>query len=127
MATQPTGRRYRRGWIGQARTIQMAFTAGRSSAVWLMQISLTWCRRRSSNPYWGTAARAKQELGVTMVFRRNRDGWHIVHRQADSRTCLAATVTFIARRLLRGLGEHRGAHQRHQGRAKWPGGAGIQG
>ena len=31
----------------------------------------------------GRTERAKQELRVTMVFRRNRDGWCIVHRHAD--------------------------------------------
>jgi ketosteroid isomerase-like protein len=34
----------------------------------------------------GRPERAKQELRVTMVFRRNRDGWRIVHRHADSQT-----------------------------------------
>jgi ketosteroid isomerase-like protein len=34
----------------------------------------------------GCTERAKQELRVTMVFRRNRDGWRIVHRHADSQT-----------------------------------------
>ena len=53
------GRKYRRGWIGQARTMQMAFAAGRSSAGWLMQISLTWCRRRSSKPVSGDGLRGR--------------------------------------------------------------------
>jgi ketosteroid isomerase-like protein len=30
--------------------------------------------------------RTKQELRVTMVFRRGNDGWRIVHRHADSQT-----------------------------------------
>jgi ketosteroid isomerase-like protein len=34
----------------------------------------------------GRTERAKQELRVTMVFRRNRDRWRIVHRHADSQT-----------------------------------------
>ena len=34
----------------------------------------------------GRSERVKQELRVTMVFRRNRDGWRIVHRHADSQT-----------------------------------------
>jgi ketosteroid isomerase-like protein len=34
----------------------------------------------------GRPERAKQELRVTMVFRRNRDGWRIIHRHADSQT-----------------------------------------
>ena len=34
----------------------------------------------------GRAEKAKQELRVTMVFRRNRDGWRIVHRHANSQT-----------------------------------------
>ena len=33
----------------------------------------------------GVAARSRQELRVTMVFRRGADGWRIVHRHADSR------------------------------------------
>lgn len=32
----------------------------------------------------GRAERAKQELRVTMVFRRESDGWRIIHRHADS-------------------------------------------
>jgi len=32
----------------------------------------------------GDAARSRQELRVTMVFRRDNDGWRIVHRHADS-------------------------------------------
>lgn len=32
----------------------------------------------------GVAARSRQELRVTMVFRRGADGWRIVHRHADS-------------------------------------------
>jgi ketosteroid isomerase-like protein len=34
----------------------------------------------------GRAERAKQELRVTMVFRRESDGWRIIHRHADSQT-----------------------------------------
>ena len=34
----------------------------------------------------GRPERAKQELRVTMVFRRNTDGWRIIHRHADSQT-----------------------------------------
>ena len=34
----------------------------------------------------GRIERAKQELRVTMFFRRSRDGWRIVHRHADSQT-----------------------------------------
>lgn len=34
----------------------------------------------------GRAERAKQELRVTMVFRREDDGWRIIHRHADSQT-----------------------------------------
>ena len=34
----------------------------------------------------GRPERAKQELRVTMVFRRNRDGWRIIHRHANSQT-----------------------------------------
>jgi ketosteroid isomerase-like protein len=30
--------------------------------------------------------RARQELRVTMVFRRSADGWRVVHRHADSQT-----------------------------------------
>jgi ketosteroid isomerase-like protein len=32
------------------------------------------------------AARSRQELRVTMVFRRGSDGWRIVHRHADAQT-----------------------------------------
>lgn len=32
----------------------------------------------------GTAEYSNQELRVTMVFRRETDGWRIVHRHADS-------------------------------------------
>jgi ketosteroid isomerase-like protein len=32
----------------------------------------------------GAAVRSRQELRVTMVFRRGDDGWRIVHRHADS-------------------------------------------
>jgi ketosteroid isomerase-like protein len=34
----------------------------------------------------GRAERSKQELRVTMVFRRGDEGWRIVHRHADSQT-----------------------------------------
>ena len=34
----------------------------------------------------GRPERAKRELRVTMVFRRNRDGGRIIHRHADSQT-----------------------------------------
>jgi ketosteroid isomerase-like protein len=34
----------------------------------------------------GRAERSRQELRVTMVFRRGSDGWRIVHRHADSQT-----------------------------------------
>jgi len=34
----------------------------------------------------GGGARSRQELRVTMVFRRGADGWRIVHRHADSQT-----------------------------------------
>ena len=34
----------------------------------------------------GRPERAKQELRVTMVFRRNTDGWRIIHRHADLQT-----------------------------------------
>ena len=34
----------------------------------------------------GRAERAKQELRVTMVFRREKSGWRIIHRHADSQT-----------------------------------------
>jgi ketosteroid isomerase-like protein len=34
----------------------------------------------------GRAERAKQELRVTMVFRRASSGWRIIHRHADSQT-----------------------------------------
>ena len=36
----------------------------------------------------GRSARSRQELRVTMVFRRGADGWRIVHRHADSQTAL---------------------------------------
>jgi ketosteroid isomerase-like protein len=32
----------------------------------------------------GGDSRSRQELRVTMVFRRDQDGWRIVHRHADS-------------------------------------------
>jgi ketosteroid isomerase-like protein len=34
----------------------------------------------------GRAERAKQELRVTMVFRRESFGWRIIHRHADAQT-----------------------------------------
>jgi ketosteroid isomerase-like protein len=34
----------------------------------------------------GRPESVKQELRVTMVFRRNGDGWRVVHRHADSQT-----------------------------------------
>lgn len=34
----------------------------------------------------GQFGRSRQELRVTMVFRRSPDGWRIVHRHADSQT-----------------------------------------
>jgi hypothetical protein len=34
----------------------------------------------------GDAERSRQELRVTMVFRRGAEGWRIVHRHADSQT-----------------------------------------
>ncbi len=34
----------------------------------------------------GRGDRTKQELRVTMVFSRTRDGWRIVHRHANSQT-----------------------------------------
>lgn len=34
----------------------------------------------------GRTARSRQELRVTMVFRRGANGWRIVHRHADSQT-----------------------------------------
>jgi ketosteroid isomerase-like protein len=34
----------------------------------------------------GEAGRSRQELRVTMVFRRGDDGWRIVHRHADAQT-----------------------------------------
>ena len=34
----------------------------------------------------GRVERDKQELRVTMVFRRKSDGWRIIHRHADSQT-----------------------------------------
>ena len=34
--------------------------------------------------------RSKQELRVTMVFRRGGDGWRIVHKHADSQTSVSA-------------------------------------
>lgn len=36
----------------------------------------------------GAAERARQELRVTMVFRRFGDGWRIIHRHADSQTAV---------------------------------------
>lgn len=37
----------------------------------------------------GGDKRSRQELRVTMVFRRGIDGWRIVHRHADSQTVAA--------------------------------------
>jgi ketosteroid isomerase-like protein len=34
----------------------------------------------------GDAERSKQELRVTMVFRRSAEGWRIIHRHADSQS-----------------------------------------
>jgi ketosteroid isomerase-like protein len=38
----------------------------------------------------GRPERERQELRVTMVFRRGGDGWRIVHRHADSQTVALA-------------------------------------
>ena len=35
------------------------------------------------------SGRTKQELRVTMVFRRGSDGWRIVHRHADLQTSVS--------------------------------------
>ena len=37
----------------------------------------------------GEAGRSRQELRVTMVFRRGADGWRIVHRHADAQITAA--------------------------------------
>ena len=38
----------------------------------------------------GGGERSRQELRVTMVFRRGADGWRIVHRHADSQIVTAS-------------------------------------
>jgi ketosteroid isomerase-like protein len=78
------GRKYRRGWIGQARR-RRSQQAGVQRLVeadfaYLVQKEIIEAR------IGGRAERVKQELRVTMVFRRRSDGWRIVHRHADSQT-----------------------------------------
>jgi ketosteroid isomerase-like protein len=41
----------------------------------------------------GGGGRSRQELRVTMVFRRGDDGWRIVHRHADSQTSVQTVAS----------------------------------